>query len=113
MNRGELTTGALMGVYEKLDVRPVIHGAGTTTRHGGSIMRPETIAVMREAAQSLVNIDELRRHRADPRRARGAGDGGLYGGPRPPGGGLRGFILLSRPLKSRASSPSAYSLPRG
>ena len=48
-----------MGVYEKLGVRPVIHGAGTTTRYGGSIMRPETIEVMREAAQSLVNIDEL------------------------------------------------------
>lgn len=59
MNRGELTKGALMGVYEKLGVRPVIHGAGTTTRYGGSIMRPETIEVMREAAQSLVNIDEL------------------------------------------------------
>lgn len=56
MNRGELTKGALMGVYEKLGVRPVIHGAGTTTRYGGSIMRPETIEVMREAAQSLVNI---------------------------------------------------------
>ena len=59
MNRGELTKGALMDVYEKLGVRPVIHGAGTTTRYGGSIMRPETIEVMREAAQSLVNIDEL------------------------------------------------------
>ena len=59
MNRGKLTKGALMGVYEKLGVRPVIHGAGTTTRYGGSIMRPETIEVMREAAQSLVNIDEL------------------------------------------------------
>jgi D-glucosaminate-6-phosphate ammonia-lyase len=59
VNRGELKKGALMGVYEKLGVRPVIHGAGTTTRYGGSIMRPETIEVMREAAQSLVNIDEL------------------------------------------------------
>jgi len=59
VNRGKLTKGALMGVYEKLGVRPVIHGAGTTTRYGGSIMRPETIEVMREAAQSLVNIDEL------------------------------------------------------
>jgi len=59
VNRGELTKGALMGVYEKLGVRPVIHGAGTTTRYGGSIMRPETVEVMREAAQSLVNIDEL------------------------------------------------------
>jgi L-seryl-tRNA(Ser) seleniumtransferase len=46
-------------VYEKLGVRPVIHGAGTTTRYGGSLMRPETIDAMREASQSFVNIDEL------------------------------------------------------
>ena len=46
-------------VYEKLGVRPVIHGAGTTTRYGGSLMRPEIIEAMREAAQALVNIDEL------------------------------------------------------
>jgi L-seryl-tRNA(Ser) seleniumtransferase len=46
-------------VYEKLGVRPVIHGSGTTTRYGGSRMRPETIEAMREAAQVHVNIDEL------------------------------------------------------
>src|SRR5512132_3116207 len=46
-------------VYAKLGVRPVIHGAGTTTRYGRSLMRPETIEAMREAAQVLVNIDEL------------------------------------------------------
>ena len=46
-------------VYAKLGVRPVIHGAGTTTRYGGSLMRPETIEAMREAAQALVNLDEL------------------------------------------------------
>jgi D-glucosaminate-6-phosphate ammonia-lyase len=46
-------------VYEKLGIRPVIHGAGTTTRYGGSLMRPEIIEAMREAAQALVNIDEL------------------------------------------------------
>jgi len=47
------------GVYDKLGVRPVIHGAGTTTRYGGSLMRPETIEAMREAAHAFVNIDEL------------------------------------------------------
>src|SRR5262245_14089396 len=46
-------------VYTRLGVRPVIHGAGTTTRYGGSLMRPETIEAMRDAAQALVNIDEL------------------------------------------------------
>ena len=46
-------------VYARLGIRPVIHGAGTTTRYGGSLMRPETIEAMREASQALVNIDEL------------------------------------------------------
>lgn len=46
-------------VYRRLGVRPVIHGAGTTTRYGGSLMRPETIEAMREASQVLVNLDEV------------------------------------------------------
>ena len=50
---------AVPSVYAKLGVRPVIHGSGTTTRYGGSLMRPETIEAKREAAQALVNIDEL------------------------------------------------------
>src|SRR2546430_10869209 len=46
-------------VYRKLGVRPVIHGSGTTTRYGGSRLRPEALESMREASQALVNIDEL------------------------------------------------------
>jgi L-seryl-tRNA(Ser) seleniumtransferase len=46
-------------VYARLGVRPVIHGCGTTTRYGGSLMRPETVEAMREAAGALVNLDEL------------------------------------------------------
>jgi L-seryl-tRNA(Ser) seleniumtransferase len=53
------TARPIPDVYQKLGVRPIIHGAGTTTRYGGSLMRPETIAAMREAAQAFVNIDEL------------------------------------------------------
>ena len=46
-------------VYQKLGMTPIIHGAGTTTRYGGSLMRPETIEAMRQASQAFVNIDEL------------------------------------------------------
>src|SRR5215510_263321 len=49
----------LPAVYTRLGVRRVIHGAGTTTRYGGSLMRPEVIDAMREAGRALVNIDEL------------------------------------------------------
>jgi L-seryl-tRNA(Ser) seleniumtransferase len=47
------------GIYQRLGVHPVIHGAGTTTRYGGSRLRPEALEAMREASEALVNIDEL------------------------------------------------------
>jgi D-glucosaminate-6-phosphate ammonia-lyase len=46
-------------IYRRLGVRPVIHGSGTTTRCGGSRLRPEVFETMRQASQTLVNIDEL------------------------------------------------------
>jgi L-seryl-tRNA(Ser) seleniumtransferase len=47
------------GIYRRLGVKRIIHGSGTTTRYGGSILRPEALEAMREASQTLVNIDEL------------------------------------------------------
>jgi len=46
-------------IYRRLGVRRVIHASGTTTRYGGSVLRPEVFDTMREASQTLVNIDEL------------------------------------------------------
>jgi len=46
-------------IYQRLGVRPVIHGSGTTTRYGGSRLRPEALEAMREASTTLVNLDEL------------------------------------------------------
>ena len=46
-------------IYRRLGVQPIIHGAGTTTRYGGSMLRPEVLETMREASQALVNLDEL------------------------------------------------------
>ena len=40
-------------VYARLGVRPIINGMGTYTLLGGSIMPPEVVAAMAEAAQSL------------------------------------------------------------
>ena len=48
-----------MSIYERLGVRRVIHGAGTTTRYGGSRLRPEALEAMREVSQTLVNLDEM------------------------------------------------------
>ena len=46
-------------VYRRLGVQRVIHGAGTTTRYGGTMLRPEVLETMREASTALVNLDEL------------------------------------------------------
>jgi uncharacterized pyridoxal phosphate-dependent enzyme len=54
-----LTTRPVPAIYQKLGVKPIIHGAGTTTRYSGSLLRPEVLEAMREAAQVFVNIDEL------------------------------------------------------
>jgi len=46
-------------IYRRLGVRPIIHASGTTTRYGGSLLRPEALETMREASTTLVNLDEL------------------------------------------------------
>jgi L-seryl-tRNA(Ser) seleniumtransferase len=46
-------------IYQRLGVRRVIHASGTTTRYGGSLLRPEALDAMREASRMLVNMDEL------------------------------------------------------
>ncbi|HEU5195617.1 MAG TPA: aminotransferase class V-fold PLP-dependent enzyme [Methylomirabilota bacterium] len=46
-------------IYRRLGVKPIIHGCGTTTRYGGSRLRPEALEAMREASTTLVNLDEL------------------------------------------------------
>ena len=45
---------------KKLGVRPVINGMGTYTLLGGSIMPPEVVAAMAEAARHFVDLIELR-----------------------------------------------------
>ncbi|MBM3516920.1 MAG: aminotransferase class V-fold PLP-dependent enzyme [Alphaproteobacteria bacterium] len=48
-----------MDVYDRLRVRKRVNGAGLLTRLGGSLMAPEVLAAMQEAAQSYVDMAEL------------------------------------------------------
>ena len=48
-------------IYRRLGVRRVIHGSGTTTRYGGSILRPEALETMHEAIVSTRLREELDR----------------------------------------------------
>jgi L-seryl-tRNA(Ser) seleniumtransferase len=46
---------------QQLGLRRVINGAATLTRLGGSLMPPEVLDAMRDAAGSFVQLDELQR----------------------------------------------------
>jgi D-glucosaminate-6-phosphate ammonia-lyase len=45
--------------YNSLGIRPVINAFATLTRLGGSLMPPEVITAMQEAAHCFVDLDEL------------------------------------------------------
>jgi uncharacterized pyridoxal phosphate-dependent enzyme len=46
-------------IYRDLGVEPVINATATVTLLGGSLMRPETLEAMRQAAECFVNLAEL------------------------------------------------------
>ena len=48
-----------MDIYDELGVRKIINGNATLTSLGGSLMPPEVVAAMAEAARYFVDIDEL------------------------------------------------------
>jgi uncharacterized pyridoxal phosphate-dependent enzyme len=50
-----------MNIYESLGIRPVINAQATLTRLGGSLMPPEVLQAMCEAAAHFVDLDELQR----------------------------------------------------
>ena len=47
------------GIYERLGVRTIINGRGATTSVGGTLMHPEVLAAMAQAAEAFVVMDEL------------------------------------------------------
>lgn len=48
-----------MGVYERLGLRTIVNARGTHTRLGGTLMPPEVLDAMREAAGAYIVLDEL------------------------------------------------------
>jgi D-glucosaminate-6-phosphate ammonia-lyase len=50
-----------MSIYDDLGVRRLINASANITRIGGSIMPPEVVAAMQEAAKDFVNLEELQR----------------------------------------------------
>jgi L-seryl-tRNA(Ser) seleniumtransferase len=47
------------GIYERIGVRTIVNGRGATTSVGGTLMPPEVVEAMAEAARAFVVLDEL------------------------------------------------------
>ncbi|HET8632264.1 MAG TPA: aminotransferase class V-fold PLP-dependent enzyme [Thermomicrobiales bacterium] len=47
------------GIYDRLGVRTIVNARGATTAVGGTLMPPEVLAAMAEAARAFVVLDEL------------------------------------------------------
>ena len=50
-----------MSLYQSLGLRPIINANATLTRLGGSLMPPEVLAAMNEAAACFVDLPEMQR----------------------------------------------------
>lgn len=50
-----------MTLYKELGIRPIINASATLTRLGGSLMPPEVLQAMTEAARCFVDLPELQR----------------------------------------------------
>lgn len=48
-----------MDIYDELGVRKIVNGSATLTMLGGSLMPPQVLSAMAEAARHFVDIDEL------------------------------------------------------
>jgi D-glucosaminate-6-phosphate ammonia-lyase len=71
----------MSGIYERLGIRPLINARGTHTRLGGSIMVPEVLAAMQEAAGAYILLEELQARASEViARATGAEAGMVTGG---------------------------------
>jgi L-seryl-tRNA(Ser) seleniumtransferase len=68
-------------IYERLGVRRLINARGTHTRLGGTLIRPQVLDAMREAAAGYVVLDELQDKASEViARATGAEAGLVVGG---------------------------------
>jgi L-seryl-tRNA(Ser) seleniumtransferase len=50
-----------VSIYDELNIRPVINACATLTRLGGSLMPPEVLAAMADAARCFVDLNAMQR----------------------------------------------------
>src|SRR2546423_4266151 len=76
------------GIYERLGVTPIINARGTHTRLGGTLMPPEVLDAMREAAGAYVVLEELQAKASEVIARATGGEAGLV-----TGGAAAGLLL--------------------
>jgi D-glucosaminate-6-phosphate ammonia-lyase len=57
----ETSAPAAPEIYDEIGIRPIINGRGATTAVGGTLMVPEVLVAMAQAAGAFVVLDELNR----------------------------------------------------
>src|SRR3954454_6188405 len=71
----------MSNIYERLGLRPLINARGTHTRLGGTLILPEVLDAMREAAGAYIVLEELQAKASEViARATGAEAGMVTGG---------------------------------
>lgn len=97
-----------MSIYEELGVRPLINAATTYTALGGSLMPPEVLDAMREAAGSFVDMEELH-EKAGRELARLTRNEAAYVTP----GCAAGIVLAVLACRTGGSLSRIAALPTG
>lgn len=55
----------ILGIYEELGIKPIINAEGTVTVLGNSLMEPEVLDAMNEAAKHFIDMGELAQKAAE------------------------------------------------
>jgi L-seryl-tRNA(Ser) seleniumtransferase len=97
-----------MNRYQSLGVRAVINAYATLTRLGGSIMPPEVIQAMNEAAACFVDLNELQR-RVGERLAELTGNEAAYVSS----GAAAGLVLAAAACMAGSEQELFERLPNG
>src|SRR6185437_6211463 len=95
-----------MDFYEQLGVSKRVNGAGLLTRLGGSLMAPEVLDAMREAAGSFVDMAELQSRASEVIARRTGAEAGIV-----TSGAAAAITLGTAACLTRTNVPRMEQLP--
>lgn len=95
-----------MGIYEDLEIRPIINAAATLTRLGGSRMPPEVLEAMHAAAGAFVDLPLLQARVGDRIAALTRNDAAFVSS-----GAAGGIVLAVATLMAAPNEPDPMAYP--